>query len=51
MTADYRILLPKIRGRIRDEGFSMVIIDPTYKLLGIADENCATDITIRRNEN
>jgi AAA domain/DnaB-like helicase N terminal domain len=47
--ADYRVLLPKIRNRIRDEGYSLVIIDPTYKLLGIADENSATDITALLN--
>jgi hypothetical protein len=42
---DYRVLVPKIRERIRNEGYAMVIVDPTYKLLGIADENSATDIT------
>jgi AAA domain len=47
--ADYRVLLPKIRNRIRDEGYSLVIIDPTYKLLGVADENSATDITALLN--
>jgi AAA domain/DnaB-like helicase N terminal domain len=47
--ADYRVLLPKIRNRIRDEGYSLVIIDPTYKLLGIAYENSATDITALLN--
>ena len=46
---DYRILLPKIASRIRDEGYAMIVIDPTYKLLGIADENSATDVTALLN--
>jgi hypothetical protein len=43
--ADYRALVPKIRARIRDEGYLLVIIDPIYKVLGAADENSARDIT------
>jgi DnaB-like helicase N terminal domain/AAA domain len=31
------------------KSYSLVIIDPTYKLLGIADENSATDITALLN--
>jgi hypothetical protein len=46
---DYRILLPKIASRIRDERYAMIVIDPTYKLLGIADENSATDVTALLN--
>jgi hypothetical protein len=46
---DYRVLLPKIRNRIRDAGYALVIVDPTYKLLGAADENSATDITALLN--
>ena len=47
--ADYRVLIPKIRTRIRDQGHALVIIDPTYKLLGTADENSATDISALLN--
>ena len=47
--ADYQVLIPKIRTRIRDAGHALVIIDPTYKLLGGADENSATDISALLN--
>lgn len=47
--ADYRSLLPKIRDRIKDAGHSLLVIDPTYKLLGAADENSATDISALLN--
>jgi hypothetical protein len=47
--ADYRILIPKIRTRLRDQGHALVILDPIYKLLGIADENSATDISALLN--
>ncbi len=47
--ADYRVLVPKIQERIRDEHYAMVILDPTYKLLGTADENSATDISALLN--
>lgn len=47
--ADYKVLLPKIRERIKDAGHSLLIIDPTYKLLGTADENSATDISALLN--
>src|SRR4051812_37485441 len=35
----------KFGGRIQDERHSLVIVDPTYKMLGEADENSATAIT------
>ena len=47
--ADFRALLPKIRAQIQDDGYSLVIIDPTYKLLGECDENSATDIAALLN--
>jgi AAA domain len=43
------LLLPKFRSRIRDQVHALVIIDPTYKLLGTADENSATDISALLN--
>jgi hypothetical protein len=43
--ADYSVLIPKIRERVKDQGHALIILDPTYKLLGNADENSATDIS------
>jgi hypothetical protein len=42
--ADYRVLIPQIGSHIQDSGYSLVVIDPTYKLLGQSDENSASDI-------
>ncbi len=47
--ADYRSLLPKIKARIQDDKHALVVLDPTYKLLGTADENSATDISLLLN--
>jgi hypothetical protein len=47
--ADFRTLIPKIATRIRDQQHALVILDPTYKLLGEADENSATDISALLN--
>jgi hypothetical protein len=46
---DYRTLIPRIRNRIRDAGHALVVLDPTYKLLGAADENSATDVAALLN--
>ena len=42
--ADFRKLIPKIIQRCRHEGFSLIVLDPIYKLYGGADENAAGDI-------
>lgn len=42
--ADYKTLLPRIREAIEDAQYSMIILDPAYKLYGEADENSAGDI-------
>jgi hypothetical protein len=43
--ADFRDLIPKIIARAKTEGFSLVVLDPIYKLYGgTADENSARDI-------
>lgn len=47
--ADYQTTLPQIAERIRTVGYSLVIIDPIYKLLGKADENAARDIGAMMN--
>ncbi|MHC1764499.1 MAG: AAA family ATPase [Verrucomicrobiia bacterium] len=46
---DYRCLLPKIEERIAELGHALVILDPTYKMLGTADENKATDVAALLN--
>jgi hypothetical protein len=43
-SAPYQSLIPRIVDRIRGEGFSLVEMDPLYKMLGEADENSASDI-------
>ena len=37
-------ILPRILQRIESVGYSLIILDPLYKLLGDADENSAKDI-------
>lgn len=46
---DYRCMLPKIEQRIAELGHALVILDPTYKMLGMADENKATDVAALLN--
>lgn len=41
---DFVTLLPRIRDRVRDEKFSLITIDPIYKLYGKTDENNARDV-------
>jgi hypothetical protein len=43
--ASYVELVPQILAEIRDRGFGLIILDPTYKILGDASENAAEDIT------
>jgi hypothetical protein len=42
--ADFRQLIPKIIQRCRREHFSLVVLDPIYKLYGGTDENAAGDV-------
>jgi hypothetical protein len=42
--ASYETLLPMIIAQAKAHGFGLVILDPSYKLLGDADENSASDI-------
>jgi RecA-family ATPase len=47
---DFSALIPKILGRIRDTGYSLILIDPIYKGLGARNENDAGDIASLLNE-
>jgi hypothetical protein len=40
----YRDLLPQIRRRIKDAGYSLLVLDPIYKLYGETDENSAGEV-------
>lgn len=42
--AHYRTLIPAIIARIKDLGYSAVILDPLYKLYGNTDENSASEV-------
>lgn len=48
--ASFDVLLPKIRTRIRQSDYSLIVFDPIYKLLGDLDENRAGDIGKLLNE-
>lgn len=43
-SAPHHVLIPKIIARSKDLGYSLVIIDPSYKLIGQGDENSASDV-------
>ncbi|MBI4024227.1 MAG: AAA family ATPase [Verrucomicrobia bacterium] len=47
--AAYGVLLPAIAARMKGQDFGLVILDPSYKLLGDADENSARDIALLLN--
>lgn len=49
-STDFSALIPKILGRIRDTGYSLILIDPIYKGLGARNENDAGDIASLLNE-
>lgn len=44
-SVDYISLLERIAAHASGRNFSLVVIDPLYKMLGAADENSARDIT------
>lgn len=48
--ADFRSLIPKIIARAKNEGYSLIVLDPLYKLYGDTDENSAGDIGQLFNE-
>jgi hypothetical protein len=43
--APYDVILPKIRERIKQAGYALVILDPIYKIMGDLKENSAEDMT------
>lgn len=47
--ADFRQLIPRIIERARREGFSLIVLDPIYKLYGGTDENAAGDVAALLN--
>lgn len=47
--ADFRSLIPKIIERAQSEGYSLIILDPIYKLYGGTDENAAGDVAALLN--
>ena len=49
-TAGYRILIPQIIKRIKESGYSIVILDPIYKVYGNTDENSASEVGQLLNE-
>jgi len=40
----YTELLPMVRQRARGAGYSLIVLDPVYKLYGATDENSAGDV-------
>jgi hypothetical protein len=48
--ASFDELLPKIRARVSQSGYALIVLDPIYKLLGGLDENKAGDIGRILNE-
>ena len=43
-SAPHAVIIPKIIQRAKDLGYGLVIIDPSYKLIGSGDENSASDV-------
>lgn len=48
-SAAYHILVPQIISRIKSEGYSLIILDPIYKLYGKTDENSAGEVAMLLN--
>ncbi len=42
--ASYQILLPQITERIRAANYSLIVLDPIYKLYGAVNENAANEV-------
>lgn len=45
----YAEIIPQLIAGLKDGGFGLIALDPTYKLLGNADENSARDINAMLN--
>jgi hypothetical protein len=48
-SAPHAIIIPRIIERAKDLGYGLVIIDPSYKLIGQGDENSASDVGAMMN--
>lgn len=44
-TTNYRIIIPQIIQRIKEKGYSLVDLDPIYKIYGNTDENSASEVS------
>lgn len=47
--ADFRSLLPRIAKQAKANRFSLIVLDPIYKLYGATDENKASDVAALLN--
>ena len=43
---DYSTLIPTISERVRNSGYSLIVLDPIYTLHGGTDENSAGDVAM-----
>lgn len=43
-SAPHAVIIPKIIARAKSLGYALIIIDPSYKLIGQGDENSASDV-------
>jgi hypothetical protein len=48
-SAPHAVIIPQIIQRAKDLGYGLVIIDPSYKLIGSGDENSASDVGAMMN--
>jgi len=49
-SAPYRIIIPKIIERVTAAKYSLIVLDPIYKLYGNTDENSASEVAQLLNE-
>jgi hypothetical protein len=48
-TSPWNIIIPKIRARVKEAGYTLIIVDPLYRLYGALKENSAEDMGILTN--
>lgn len=48
-SAPHATLIPKIIARAKALGYGLIIVDPSYKLIGAGDENSASDVGAMMN--
>jgi hypothetical protein len=49
-SAPYRVIIPKIIERVMEAKYSLIVLDPVYKLYGNTDENSASEVAQLLNE-